>query len=120
MEVAIHSDLLPHVHWPSADVTITYLRPEVGLKRPEDGIIEGNLVPKNLVVHSACGWSQMGIESWRKIYKERMNRKDVLKSFFQNHAAGGRDNASRLQKEMGEFRNIAKWEELESDLPEIF
>ena len=119
-EVAIHSDLLPFVDWSSADVTITYLRPGVGLKKPDDGIVEDNLVPKNSVVYDSCGWSRAGIESWRRIYKEGMNRKDVLKSFFQNYPKGGAATFAKLPKEMGEFKNIASWEDLESDLPEIF
>jgi pyruvate formate-lyase activating enzyme-like uncharacterized protein len=119
-EVAIHSDVLPWVDWSSAEVTIMYLQPGVGLKRPDDGIIEGNLVPKNSAVYSECGWSQVGIESWRKLYKDKMNSKDVLKYFSENYPTGGRETVSRLQKEMGELKHIANWEELESDLPETF
>jgi uncharacterized protein len=119
-EVAIHSDLLPYVDWSSADVTIMYLQPGVGLKKPDDGIIEGNLVPKNSMVYNERGWSQVGIESWRKLYKEKMNPKDVLKFFSQNYPAGGKNTVSKLQKEMGELKDIANWEELESDLPEVF
>ena len=119
-EITIHGDLLSYVDWSSANVTIMYLQPVVGLKKTDDGIIEGNLVPKNSVVYNECGWSQVGIESWRKLYKEKMNPKDVLKLFLQNYPASGKDTVSKLQKEMGELKNIANWEELESDLPEIF
>jgi pyruvate formate-lyase activating enzyme-like uncharacterized protein len=119
-EVAIHSDLLPYVDWSSADVTIVYLEPGVGLKKPEDGFVEGNLVPKNSVVYNEGGWSQVGIESWRKLCKEKMNQKDVLRFFSRNYPAGGKDTASKLQKEMRELKEIANWEELESDLPEVF
>jgi pyruvate formate-lyase activating enzyme-like uncharacterized protein len=120
MEVVIHSDLLLYIDWSSADVTIIYFQPEVGLKKLDDGFVEGNLVSKNSVVYDECGWSQVGIESWRKLYKEKMNLKDVLKFFSQNYPAGREDTVSKLQKEMGKLKHIADWEELESDLPEIF
>lgn len=119
-EVAIHSDLLPYVDWSSADVTIMYLHPGLGLKKPDDGFIEGNLVAKNSVVYNEGGWSQVGIESWRKLYKEKMNPQDVLRFFSRNYPMGEKDTASKLQKEMRELKDIANWEELESELPEVF
>jgi pyruvate formate-lyase activating enzyme-like uncharacterized protein len=119
-EVAIHSDLLPYVDWSSAEVMIVYLEPGVGLEKPDDGFVEGNLVPENSVVYNEGGWSQVGIESWRKLYMEKMNIKDVLRFFSRNYPAGGKDTASKLQKEMRELKEIANWEELESDLPEVF
>ncbi len=119
-EVAIHSDLLPYVDWASADVTLMYLHPGVGLQEPAAGVVEGNLVPRNSVVYNEGGWSRVGIESWRKLYKEGMNSKDVLKFFSHNYPARGKDTVAKLQQEMGALKDIADWEELESDLPEIF
>jgi len=120
-EVAIHSDLLPYVDWSSADVTIMYLQPGVGMKKSDDGIIESNLfLPKNSVVYNERGWSQVAIESWRKLYVEKMSAKDVFRLFYQNYPAGGKDAIAKLQKETDELKKIAAWEELESGLPEVY
>jgi hypothetical protein len=119
-EVAIHSDLLPYVDWSSADVTIMYLRPGVGLRKAEDGFIEGNLLPKNLVVYKEDGWSQVAIESWRKLYVEKMSAKDVFRFFYQNYPAREKDVIAKLQKETHELKKLATWEELQSGLPEVY
>ena len=119
-EVAIHSDLLSYVDCLSAEVAILYSAPEVGLKIPDDGLIESNRVPKKLLVYQERGWSQVGIESWRKLYIEKMSPKEVFKFFYQNYPAGGKDALIKLQKEADELKKLAEWEELETGLPEVF
>lgn len=119
-EVAIHSDLLPYVDWSSADVTILYFQPGVELKKPGEGMIEGNLVPKNSVVYQEHGWSQVAVETWRKLYIEKISTKDAFKFFYQNYPPRGKDILARLQKEAHELKKLAEWEELESGLPEVY
>ena len=119
-EVAIHGDLLPYVDWSSADVTIMYLYPGVGLKKPDDGITEENLASKKSVVYKECGWSKMAIETWRKLYVEKMSAKDAFRFFYQNYPAQGKDDIVRLQKEADELKKLAAWEELESGLPQVY
>lgn len=120
MEVAVHSDLLPFVDWSSADVRLVYLAPGVELRKPSDGIDESNLIPNNSVVYKRGDWSKVGIESWRKLYREKANSNDVLRFFFQNYPAVKKGTISRLQTEIAELKKIAKWEELEGGLPAIF
>jgi pyruvate formate-lyase activating enzyme-like uncharacterized protein len=119
-EVTMHSNLLPYVDWSSADVAILYFQPGVDLKKKDDGIMEDNLVPKNSVIYQERGWSQVAIESWRKLYMEKINAKDVFRSFYENYPAAGKDAVAKLQKEGYELKKIAAWEELESGLPDVF
>jgi hypothetical protein len=62
----------------------------------------------------------VGIESWRRLYVERMSSRDVLRYFYQNYPAIGKDGIPRMHKEAEELKKIAFWEEIESGLPEVF
>ena len=126
-EIAIHSSLLPYVDWSLYGLSIFYFESQIGLKEENAGIIERNIVPKNKLVHFAIGWSQTAIESWFKLYLQKMNYRDVSRYFAKNYPI--KDNVikdretetlSKLQKETYELRKCAKWEELESGLSEVF
>ena len=119
-EVCIHRDLLPHVNGSSADVTIRYCEPGVKFKAPGDGMMEGNLAPHRAVVYQGDGWSHVGVESWRRLYVERMSSSDVLRYFYRNYPAIGKDGILRMHKEAEQLKSIAIWEEIESGLPEVF
>ena len=126
-EIAIHSSLLPHVDWSIYALSIFYFESQVGLKEENVGIVEKNIVPKNKLVHFAIGWSQTAIESWFKLYMQKMNFRDVSRYFAKNYPIKDnpikdkeKETLSRLQKETYELRKCAKWEELESGLSEVF
>lgn len=112
--------MLVHVDCSSADVAIRYCNPGIKLKTPENGMSEGNLAPHKGVAYQGDGWSQVGIESWRRLYVEKMISRDVLKYFYQNYPAIGKDGVTRMNKEADELKGIASWEEIESGLPEVF
>jgi len=120
MEVSIHRDLVPYVDWSSAHVSIRYCKTEIGVKNPEGRMMMGNLAPQKFVVNQRNGWSLVGIESWRKLYIEKMNTKDVFRFFFQNYPAHGKDSISKMREEAEELKKIAFWEQVESGLPEVF
>jgi hypothetical protein len=126
-EISIHSSLLPYVDWSSYSLSIFYFETQVGLKEEIAGIVEKNIVPKNKLVHFSIGWSQTAVESWFKLYMQKMNFRDVSRYFAKNYSINdnsikdkGKENLSRLQKEAYELRKCAKWEELESGLSEVF
>jgi hypothetical protein len=119
-EVVIHSDLLPYVDWSSADVALLYFEPGVRLKEPEQGLTENNIAPKNIKVYQEHEWSQAAIESWRKLYLEKMNPKEVFRAFYQDYPVGRKDDVAKMQKEADNLTKLAEWEELASGLPEIY
>jgi uncharacterized protein len=126
-EISIHSSLLPYVDWSIYSLSIFYFETQVGLKGEIAGIVEKNIVPKNKLVHFAIGWSQTAIESWFKLYMQKMNFRDVSRYFAKNYPIkdnpikdNEKETLSRLQKETFELRKCAKWEELESGLSEVF
>ncbi len=119
-ELAIYSELLPYVDWSSADVSLQYWEPGIGLKEPKQGLIEGNIAPNNVKVYQEQGWSRAAIESWRKLYLEKMNPKEVFRSFYQDYPMAGKGDIARLQQEADNLKKVAAWEELASGLPEIY
>lgn len=119
-EVAIHGDLLPYVDWSSADVAISYFEPGVGLKNPERGVTEGNLLPMNSVVYQEHGFSELAIKCWRKLYRQGMDSNAVYEEFFRLYPMRGADDIAALQKEMHKLMNLAQWEVLAIGLPEVF
>ena len=126
-EIAIHSSLLPYVDWSSYSLSIFYFETQVGLKEENAGIVEKNIAPKNKLVHFAIGWSQTAIESWFKLYMQKMNFRDVSRYFAKNYPIKDnpakdkeKETLSKLQKETYELRKCAKWEELENGLSEVF
>jgi len=126
-EIAIHSSLLPYVDWSSYSLSIFYFETQVGLKEENSGIVEKNIAPKNKLVHFAIGWSQTAIESWFKLYMQKMNFRDVSRYFAKNYTIKDnpskekeKETLSKLQKETYELRKCAKWEELENGLSEVF
>lgn len=121
-EIAIHSSLLPYVDRSSYDLSIFYLDPRIKLKNESAGIFEENIAPDNKLVHYGIGWSKMAIESWFKLYIQKMSYRDVSRNLAKNYpnkikAIGA---LSQSQKETDDLRKCAKWEELESGLSEIF
>jgi len=118
--IAVHSDLLPFVEWASADVALQYFNPEVKLVEPEQGFVEGNIAPNHKKVYEEREWSRMAIESWRKLYLEKIEPQEVFTSLFQNYLIEGKDDIARLQKEIRELKKLADWEELSGGLAEIF
>jgi hypothetical protein len=126
-EIAIHSSLLPYVDWSTYALSIFYFEPQVGLKDEKAGVVEKNIVPKNKLVHFAIGWGQTAIESWFKLYMQRMNFRDVSRYYAKNYPIRdnpiedkGKETLSKLQKETYELRKCAKWEELDSGLSDVF
>jgi pyruvate formate-lyase activating enzyme-like uncharacterized protein len=119
-EVTIHGDLLPYVDWSSADVAISYFEPGVGLKDPERGLTEGNLLPMNSVVCQEHGFSELAIKCWHKLYRQGMESNAVYEEFFHHYPMRGPDDIAELKKELGRLKNLAQWEVLESGLPEVF
>jgi uncharacterized protein len=119
-EMTLHSELLPYVDWASADVTLQYSEPGVRLRNPEDGFVEGNLVPANEVVYQQAGWSQMAIECWRKLYVMKINAKDAFREFYRDNPATTKDAIQKAQSEADRLKLVAMWEELETGLPEVY
>ncbi|MGA8572974.1 MAG: radical SAM protein [Desulfobaccales bacterium] len=119
-QVAIHSELLAHVDWSSADVALLYWEPGVRLQDREQGLTEANIVPNNIKVYQEHGWSQAAVESWRKLYLEKMNPKEVFRSFYRDYPASSKEDLARLQKEADNLKKLVTWEELASGLPEIY
>jgi hypothetical protein len=119
-EVAIHSELQPYVDWSSEDVAMLYFEPRVRLKEPEQGLIESNIASNNLRIYQEHDWSQVAIDTWRKLYMEQSNPKEAFRSFYQNYLVGGKNDITKMQTEASELRKLAEWEKLESGLPEIY
>jgi len=119
-EASIHSDLLPYVDWSSAEVTLMYVEPGLRLKNQRGGVVESNLEPMNAEVFKANAWSEIAAEGWRRLYKQNRSPEEVFKFLFQNYPLIGANDLSHLQKETGELKQIAAWEELERGLPEVF
>jgi uncharacterized protein len=119
-EVYFHRDLLQHIDGSSAEVAICYCEPGIQFKTPEGGMAEGNSVSHRAVVYQGEGWSRVGIESWRRLYVERVSSREVLRYFYRNYPAVGKEGILRMHKEAEELKRIASWEEIESGLPEVF
>jgi len=101
-------------------VTIHYFTPALGLKKPDVGMTDSNLVINKSKVYEECGWSKLAVESWRKLYKEKKTARDVFMFFIKNYPAEGNNAIYKLQKEARELKNLATWEELENGLPELY
>jgi pyruvate formate-lyase activating enzyme-like uncharacterized protein len=119
-EITVHSSLLSYLDWSSADIAILYFQPKIGMKKKEDGLVEGNLIPINKVVYEEYGWSQLAIECWHKLYIQKMDQNDVFSYCFQNYPLRVKDDIAKLEKEINELRKIGEWEQLDSGLPEVF
>lgn len=119
-EIAIHGELLPYLDWSSADVALLYWEPGIRLKEPEQGLTESNIASKNIKVYQRYNWSQVAIDTWRKIYMEQSNPKEAFRSFYQNYLVGWKNDITKMQTEASELRKLAEWEKLESGLPEIY
>jgi hypothetical protein len=119
-EMAIHSDLLPYVDWSSATVAIVYFCPEVGLKDPDKGITQDNLEYRKSVVYRELGLSKTAVETWRKIFVEKICAEDAFRFFRQNYPNQGEDTVAGLLEESDALKRLTAWEELESGLPQIY
>ncbi|MFB3764944.1 MAG: radical SAM protein [Methanotrichaceae archaeon] len=121
-EIAIHSSLLPYLDRSSYDLSIFYLEPRIKLKDANAGIFEENIVPDNKLVHYGIGWSKIAIESWFRLYIQKMSYRDVSRYMAKHYPNKIKANGalSTSQKETGDLRKCTKWEELESGLSEVF
>ncbi len=118
--IAIHSDMLDHLDWSSAKVAISYLNVEIGQRNPTDGMAEENLVYKKSVIYTSDNLSQILIKSWKKIYLEKNDAKDVLASLYRDYLVEKNDDFGKLSNGSRELKKVSVWEELESGLPQIF
>jgi hypothetical protein len=64
----------------------------------------------------------MSVESWFKLYVQKISYRDVSRYFAKNYPINDKNKEalSKLQKETYELRKCAKYEELEDGLSEIF
>jgi uncharacterized protein len=119
-EIILHRDLLSFVDWSSANVTIRYFQPGVKLEDPEKGMIEGHLVTNNSLVYQGEDWSEIAIDTWRKLYIEKMTAEDAFRFFFHNYPFTGKDSIAKLQRETQELKDVSEWEDLESGMVEVY
>jgi uncharacterized protein len=118
--IALHESLLPYVDCKTSELSLIYCEPGVRLLHPDKGYHKENLVPDNTIVFQEQGLSASTVEAWRLLYLEGTSPQEVFATFFQEYPLEGPNDFARLQQEMGWLKHLARFEELESGLPEIF
>jgi hypothetical protein len=122
-EIIIHSSLLPYVDLSSARIEIAYFEPKIGLKGGENARLKDNLTVNKNTIYKKSGWNKIAIDSWHKLYVQKMPQKEVFAFFLQNYPKQSKDFMDfmiEIQKVTNELRKIKEFEEIGYGLAEIY
>lgn len=126
-EIFIHGSLLKHLNFSKYNLIINYFLPllKAGPHSNETGKeirLNSNqkvFLKKELVAQQK-GLSAIAIQSFRKLFIEKSNDREVLNYFYRNYNLKTKESLNEMKKEIGLLMALKMWEQLEAGFQEIY